>query len=273
MYPRIFHIYGPIWIYSYGLMLALGFLAFLFLTLRHPIRKKIVSADNYLNIVFFSLVAGIVGGRLLFIATEWGTFRESWLEIFYPWVGGLVILGSILGILITLPFYLKHINVSLFPLLDLGALYAPIIQIIARVGCFLAGCCYGAPALEIPWAVTFTHPEGSAPLHIPLHPTQLYTSLIFVIIFFLLKAIASRSKLKPGQLLFSYLAFENIARFSIDFLRGNGDRGNLFTFSVSQNFALQLSQYQLLSLTILCVAIGSLLYVSITQKSDENYFK
>src|SRR5271170_4086945 len=145
MYPRILHIYGPIWVYSYGVMLALGFLAFLFLTLRHPMRKKMISADSYINVVFFSLIAGISGGRILFILTNWETFSGNWFEMFYPWVGGLVILGSILGVLLTVPLYLKYLNVPILPLLDLAGLYTPVIQVIARLGCFLAGCCYGAP--------------------------------------------------------------------------------------------------------------------------------
>jgi phosphatidylglycerol---prolipoprotein diacylglyceryl transferase len=272
MYPRILHIYGPVWVYSYGVMLALGFLAFLFLTLRHPVRKKIVSADTYINIVFFSLITGISGGRILFILTNWDTFSGNWLEIFYPWVGGLVILGSILGVLITMPFYLKYLNLPILPLLDLAGLYVPVVQVIARLGCFFAGCCYGAPLDKaFPWAVTFTHPEGSAPLFIALHPTQLYTSIIFIFIFIILKSIVATCKVKPGQLLFLYLTLENLSRFTIDFWRG--DRGDLFVLSLSQNFLLKVSQYQVLSFVVFCISLGGLIFVSIKSKEPAAYFK
>ena len=106
MYPRLIQVYGPLWIRSYGLMIAIGFLVFLYLTYNHSFRKKIIDGGVYLNVVFIGLIAGIIGGRFLFVLCSWHEFADNWLEIFYPWVGGFIVLGSIIGVLLVVPFYL-----------------------------------------------------------------------------------------------------------------------------------------------------------------------
>jgi len=244
MYPRLLHIWGPVWIYSYGVMIAVGFLVFLVLTYRHPARKKLVAGDQYLNIVFIGLVAGIVGGRLLAVLTDWQEFSGLWWEVFYPWVGGFIVLGSILGVLITLPWYLKRRNVSIFPMLDLVALYTPLLQSIARIGCFLAGCCYGLPT-AVPWGIMFYDVAGYAPLYTFLHPTQLYSCLASFLIFLVLQAMVRFIHVKPGQILFSYLILENFARYFVDFWRD--DRGKLFDMAISENLVISRSYYQIFS--------------------------
>ncbi|MBY0353875.1 prolipoprotein diacylglyceryl transferase [Candidatus Babeliales bacterium] len=268
MYPCLAHLYGPLWIRSYGLMIAIGFLVFLFLTYRHPLRKKNIDGDTYLNTVFIGLVSGVAGGRLLFVWTAWEQFSHNWIEILYPWVGGFVVLGSILGVLLVAPLYLLAHRVRILPVLDLAGLYAALMQAIARFGCFFAGCCYGMPVkTALPWAVTFTNPEGFAPLLVPLHPTQLYMSAASFAIFIFIRFVLYNPKLKTGVLFFSYLSLDSIARFAVDFWRG--DRDTLVDVIEVQGKLLQLSQVQIYVLYFFVISLVGLILVSLQRTSKE----
>ncbi len=224
MYPRLLHIYGPLWINSYGFMIAVGLLIFVYLSYKDKKRAEIISPDLFFNTIFIGLIAAIIGGRILAVISEWKIFSQNFIEIFYPWIGGFSILGTILGILITIPIYLKYYNIPVLPVFDLIAIYAPLMQAISRIGCFLAGCCYGKVAgPNIFWSVIFTNPDSLAPLNIPLHPTQLYLSLASFLIFLIILSISKKFKYKNGQILFTYLILESISRFTIHFWRADQD--------------------------------------------------
>jgi len=263
MYPRLVHLYGPLWIQSYGTLLALGVLVFLYLSYHHPWRKQYISGELYFNAIFLSIVSGIVGSRLLCVITDWHEFSGNWVSIFYPWIGGLTIQGSVLGVLIVIPWYLKWHKVPVLPLFDLAALYAPIIQAIARFGCLLAGCCYGAPC-SLPWAITFTASDIPAPTDIPLHPTQIYTALISFLMFFVLYWLSKQNFLKHGQVLFMYLMLENLSRFTIDFWRGDrAELTNITLGCLSFNF----SSLQLLALACIAGSLIGFIWVSMQKRA------
>lgn len=254
MYPRILHIHGPLWINSYGLMIALGFLTFITLLYYNPIRKKVISSNDLFNLTFIGIISGIIGGRVFFLFTNFEDFYGNWLDIFLPWVGGFSILGTIIAVLVTISFYLKKHNIKIFPVIDIATLYAPLFQSISRIGCFLAGCCHGIPASKnIPWATMFTNPHSLAPLYIYLHPTQLYLSISSFCIFVLLYIFYKTHYKTLGQISFMYLFFESISRFSIDFLRGDRD-------FITPHFFLSYSQVTAIALFI--IAIIGFIYVT-----------
>jgi len=165
------------------------------------------------------IIAGIIGGRILVIISE-SHLYHSWLDWFALWQGGFSILGTILGVIIILPFYLKKINVPILPFADLVALYAPLCQSIARLGCLVAGCCYGKVTNNF-YAIIYTNQQTLAPYNIPLHPTQLYSSLLLFIIFIFLYFIGQRITKKTGQLFILYLFLACLERFFMDFLRAD----------------------------------------------------
>lgn len=264
MYPRLLHIYGPLWIQTYGVMIAIGFLVFLFLTLRHPLRKKLISRDLYLNALFVGLISAIAGGRILYVLLNHGEFSHNWFEVFYPWVGGFVVLGAIIGVLIAAPIYLYKNHVPVLPILDLAALYAPLMQSIARFGCLFAGCCYGAHAPDLLWSITFTNPDAHAPLCTPLHPTQIYTSIASFMIFLILRRLAPVLLKRSGTLAFCFLMLENIARFTIDFWRGDR-QPNIQFFHDS---ALGISEVQCLSLISFIGAATCFLWLLFKKRSQ-----
>lgn len=260
MFPRILHIYSPLWINSYGVMIAIGFLSFMYLFYRDEKRKQIVGDELFFNTVFYGLIAGIVGGRLYEVIVDFNLFKNNLIEVFYPWVGGFGILGSILGVLFFEYFYLKKHNVPVLPLLDRAVIYVPLMQSIARWGCFFAGCCYGKIATNGSCSVVFTNKHGLAPLHVPLHPSQLYFSFASFLIFLLMYFFFQKKFTKNGQLLFIYLTLESISRFYLDFYRGDREVDFIRCFG---SICFELSKVQVISLALLIFAILGLILVSI----------
>lgn len=236
MYRELVHIYGPISIHSFGVMIAVGILAFIWLMQRHPRFKTLMTVEQFHTILCYGIIAGVVGGRLLYAVSSWN-LMESFLEIFEVWHGGFSIMGSIIGIVLILPWYLRKEGIPILPFFDLTAMHAPIIQAFARIGCFLAGCCYGMPT-TMPWGVIFTDTSSPAPCFIPLHPTQLYSSLAAFGYFLLMYYILQYKLTKPGQLLGAYFMLAGFDRFFIDFWRA--DRIYL---SASWSTALSMHQW------------------------------
>lgn len=205
MYPEILHLYGPFSIHSYGLMIALGVIVFVWCANRHPLRKKYMSSDALMDLVIMGTGAAVVGGRLLYVITQWHTF-DHWYEIFNVWQGGLSLLGSVLACGIFAPTYLWYKSIPVLPCLDLIGIHAPLLQGISRIGCFLAGCCYG---------------KATDLTCLPIHPTQLYSACILIMIFFFLRWVFKTQSVHQGQLFALYLMMSNAERFCVDFLRGD----------------------------------------------------
>lgn len=264
MYAKVFHIYGPLWINSYGLMIAIGFSLMCYLMLRHPGREKIITFSTFSDMVFIGLFAGIIGGRLLFVLENPDAFSENWLSIFFPWEGGFSMLGTMLALLMVLPATLWYWGVPILALLDIVAIYAPLLQAVSRIGCFLAGCCYGLPAgSSLPWAVTYSDPNSFAPLHIPLHPTQLYASIISLLVFFIMYGVLQHKLTKQGQLLCAYIALASFVRFGSDFWRWN--RVVLPAFSA---IGIAVSAYQVLAIGIFVGSMAGFCVISRYAKSS-----
>ena len=140
------------------------------------------------------IVSGIIGSRGVYVLMNISYYRYEPAEIFKIWQGGLVFSGGIIGAVLAGIWYAKHHKLPLWKLCDMWAPAAAIGQSIGRIGCFMAGCCYGKPT-DLNWGVVFTHPKSLAPLNVPLHPTQIYSFLSGLIIFLILLLIYSKKKL------------------------------------------------------------------------------
>lgn len=199
-------------------MIIIGLVVFSYLLLKDRKRPSIISTENYFNILPPGIIAGLVGGRLLFVITHWNTFN-NWIEIFAIWHGGFSLLGGIIALIIVMPWYFKKYQIPILPFLDLISIYAPLLQSISRIGCYLGGCCFGCPA----------------PYFFTIHPTQLYSAVALFIIFIFQYLIARRWHLKPGQLFCIYLLLMSAERFCNDFFRGEREMSNSITsLSVAQ---------------------------------------
>jgi phosphatidylglycerol:prolipoprotein diacylglycerol transferase len=222
MYPRLVHVHGPVWIYSYGVMIAVGFLAFIVLALSHPQRKKYLSQDQFFQAVFIGLLGGLCGGRLLYILSDLDSFFEHPLDALLPWIGGFTVLGGIIGALISVSWYLHSQKIPVLPVLDLAALYGPLFHAISRFGCLAAGCCYGAQMSHECWySVMFTDPASIAPINVPLYPTQIMMSIASFIIFLIIRSAWKKMYVIPGLAIGLFLILENTSRFFLDFWRAD----------------------------------------------------
>jgi len=228
MYPILIE-FGFFKIFTYGLLVATGFLVAILLASSRA-EKEGLDSQKVLDLCFYVMVSALLGARLLYVIVEYRYFMDSPLEIFKFWKGGLVFYGGlILGVLISL-WYLKRNQMPMWKTADLLAPSIALGQSIGRWGCFFAGCCYGKKT-DVAWGITFTDPRSLAPLEISLHPTQVYLSLNAVFIFIFLMWLSKR-KLFDGQILWSYGILYSIGRFLIEYFRGD-DRG----FPVDQVFS------------------------------------
>lgn len=257
MYPTIAHIYGPLSINSYGLAILVGITVFTYFLMRDAQRPAIIAQETLINTIGYGVLLGVVGGRLLWAVSCWGTIAH-WSEIGMVWEGGFSVLGSMIAVLVGMPLYLRSQGVPVFQFLDLVTVYAPLLHAISRLGCFLAGCCYGQ-ATTVPWAITYTNDAIRAPLFVALHPTQLYSSLIFFGIFVLMVTIIRPSQTRVGQCVAWYLILASVERFGIDFLRG--DRQLIAPFGFVFSF------HQVIALGIIVTALGGLLYLRMTARA------
>jgi phosphatidylglycerol:prolipoprotein diacylglycerol transferase len=258
MRRELLHIWGPFSVYSYGLAIALGLVVFVFLCLRNKTCQRIISTEKFIETVGLGLLAGLVGARLLYLLNSWHRM-ESVVDVFALWSGGLSVLGGIIAILLVIPWYLKYIKVPVLPLLDVAALNAPLLHAISRLGCFMAGCCYGKPA-SVAWAITYTDIDSEAPLNIPLHPTQLYTALLLLLTFFVFRYGLQKKVSTPGVMLMIYLMAESAIRFSMDYVR---DDIEYFPWDTMRIF----SEHQWISVGMFCMSLlGVVILQSIHKK-------
>lgn len=127
-------------------------------------------------------------------------------------------------------------------------------HIVGRLGCLLAGCCFGKPA-DVAWAITFTDPAAMAnagtPLGVPLHPTQLYDAGAEALILIFLLVFERRGRAFPGRTFWSYMLLYGASRFIIEFYRGD-NRGVVFdALSTSQFVSLLLVPLSIVMLILL----------------------
>ncbi|MGD9040706.1 MAG: prolipoprotein diacylglyceryl transferase, partial [Desulfobacteraceae bacterium] len=180
MYPHLFSI-GPLTIHSYGLFVALGF-AVGFLVMLKIGKAQGIRSQQVMDIGFIVILMAIIGSRLAYVVMNFPHYRAHPIDIIKIWEGGVVFSGGLVAVVLVMIWYLRRHHLAFWPIGDLCAPGIAIGQAIGRLGCLMAGCCYGKPT-DLPWAVTFTHPQSLAPLNIPLHPTQLYSSFSGFIIF------------------------------------------------------------------------------------------
>lgn len=221
MFPEIFRI-GDFFLPAYGLLVALAFLAGLWMVGRLA-RGAGLDSDAVLNLGIYCALAAIVGAKLMMFVVDTEYYMANPGEIFSlaSLQAGGVFYGGLIAALITAVFYMRRKGL---PLLATADVFAPGIALghaIGRIGCFSAGCCWGVPT-HLPWAVTFTDPAANrlvgVPLGIPLHPTQLYESLAELAIFaFLFRRI--RRPHPAGSIISLYLILYSTVRLLVEFMR------------------------------------------------------
>lgn len=219
--PKLISI-GSFYLPTYGVLVALGFLAGLGLAVRLG-RRSGLPAESLTNLAVYVALAGLAGAKILMIVFDWPEYSKDWSAIFSlsTLQAAGVYQGGLILALVTAYFYMKKQGL---PLLETSDAFAPGVALghaIGRLGCLAAGCCYGI-VCKLPWAITFHNPEANllsgTPLDTPLHPTQLYEFGTEGLLCLYLCWRFSKPHL-PGKILGQFLLISSGARFVIEFFR------------------------------------------------------
>lgn len=249
MFPKLISI-GSFYIPTYGVLVALGFLAGLAVTLRLA-RRAGLDPNKITNLAVYCAIAGIAGAKLFMFLFDLGDYIRDPGQIFSMQTlqaAGVFHGGFIVAFLVAL-FYMKKQALPGFGTMDVFAPGIVLGQGIGRLGCFAAGCCWGTEC-SLPWGVRFRSDFAApVPLDKTLHPVQLYESAVDLLIFAFLYRRAARGH-RPGEIIGLYLVLYSIARFIIEFFRVH-EQALVGPFSLTQWIALGL----------LLLGAGILLYV------------
>jgi len=243
--------FGGIAIPSYGVMLVISFIVAI-LYVRKAAKKFSISPIIIENLAFYLMVGVIVGGRILYVIFHWHQYENDILGIIRIWEGGMMFFGGFIGAMIAGFIYLRKEKI---PVLKVADIIAPAIAIglfFTRIGCFLNGCCFGIPS-TLPWAIRFPPHcvAGTSPVgDLTLHPTQIYTSLFGLALFFFLNNKLSKPHGR-GEIFALYLMFHGAFRFGVNFIRYYENSANIW---INHVIALGL------------VAVGAVIYIISSKK-------
>lgn len=232
----------------------------------------VIKTYDIFYMLLYAFIGAIVGAKLLYLLTSvevyWVSHWSFWDNMRYWGLliagGGLVFYGGLIGALLGALRYTVHFKTPVSAMLDLGFAGVPLFHAFGRIGCFMAGCCYGTEYHGI-FAVTFPESNiGKAPADVELLPVQLTEAFLNLILWAALLVIYRRTTrrwLTSGL----YLTCYGVMRFILEFFRGDIIRGSVFSLSSSQ------------FISIFIVAAGALLLInpkwldSFGGKNDETY--
>ena len=226
MYPRL--VTTPYFtIHTFGVLLAAAYLAALWWLVRGARRAKL-DPETVMSLGIWAIVGAIVGAKALLFVRSAGDYTGGIADVWsLVTSAGDFYGGFIGGVIASALFFWWHPGVRFWQVADLCAPAIALGQAIGRIGCLMAGDDYGRPA-SVPWAVTFTDPQaasiGGAPLGVPLHPVQLYESIVCFALFLVLVRLAKRRH-REGDIIVVYTGLYAVARFLLEFFRGDADRG------------------------------------------------
>ena len=241
MHPVILRI-GPFSIYSYGVMVALGFGLATALIYKNAARYGI-DKSKIIDFAILILFAGIVGARVFYVLSNMDHYIANPFDILNLSKGGLVWYGGFGSALFASIWYLKKNSIPFWTFADFVAPYTALAQGLGRIGCFLNGCCFGMEAPgRLPFAAIF--PDS----HILRHPTQLYSSLALLFIFIILRIRQERPHF-TGQIFLAYCILYSMKRYILEYLRSD-----------NPILTLGLTISQVISITVFSISIPLFLY-------------
>lgn len=226
---------GPVTIYGYGLMIAIGILA-AYLTAEYRAKKWGLDSEKIFSLTIWAVIGGILGSKSLYYITQFKEILEDPSFIVRTMTDGFVIYGAIIGGIVGVILFCRKNRVSFLPYFDLAVPSVALAQGFGRLGCYLAGCCYGKET-ESGFHIIFRS-SAYAPNNVPLVPTQLISSGLDFLHYALLLYFAKKWKRGDGQVAGLYLVCYSVGRFLLEFFRGDLERGNVGALSTSQFIAI-----------------------------------
>lgn len=232
-------------IYSYPLCILLGALFAVYILRKRE--RESQYAFYSIQLVLLLVCSALLGGKLFLFFEKPLYYYKNPEHIIEIMSGGYVFYGSFMVCMLVFIVYLKRMNKSILKSLDIIAVSIPILHAFGRIGCFLAGCCYGK---RTEFGVIF---PKSDPYQV--HPTQLYEASFLFLLFVLLNILYKRKKF-DGAVCLVYIMSYGIGRFIIEYFRGD-NRGYLITNLISH------SQF----ISLILIASTILLYFKMKHKT------
>lgn len=265
MHSTLFTIFG-LPIRAYGLMMVVGFSLGIWRAVRVSKKRYGIEPERVYDLALVLLISGVIGARIVYVLLNPDT--ESWRSFYAVWQGGLSFHGGLACAMICGWIYVRIAKLSYWTCADLFAPSLAIGYAFTRIGCFLNGCCYGAPT-TLPWGVRFLEDGPSTSsgcvLTPPSHPTQIYAFLANLIIFWLLTRLERPSTSsgcpstssgclvrKPGFVFIGYIGLYSIYRFLIEFLR-NGYSASPWHFGLTQAQGVSIAMIAISAVLMLTV--------------------
>jgi phosphatidylglycerol:prolipoprotein diacylglycerol transferase len=257
--PVIVHI-GPVALRWYGLMYVVGIMMGL-VAIRGYIARKGISQETVYRILWWLIVAGLIGGRLYFVVQQ-PNFVSYYLaqpqHILATWEGGMAFFGALF---LTIPVLFWRARVErINPLvaLDAGVLFAAAGQIFGRIGNLINGDIIGYPS-TLPWSTVYQNPNSFACLNpatcnVPVQPAAGYELLANIVLLALLFFLSYRLR-RPGVLMLVYLFGYVITQFLLFF-----ERANVVVSFLGLNWGLKQAQWTSLVVFILLLPLTFLIF-------------
>lgn len=209
---------GGLTVHWYGILVAMGFFAGLWTASRRASREGVTREQVY-DLGPWLIVGGIAGGRILYVISYWREqfAQKPFPEIFMVQHGGLVFYGGLIGAILAAVIYMRWKRLPMWKMADILAPSIALGYAFGRIGCLMNGCCYGR-ACNLPWAITF--PPGHETHGKPVHPTEIYDSLLNFIFYGVLAWLFRRKKF-DGQIFAIYLMGYAVLRSFVEYFRGD----------------------------------------------------
>jgi phosphatidylglycerol:prolipoprotein diacylglycerol transferase len=228
VHPHLFQ-FGRLVLPTYGFLVALGTILSLVVCVRTA-RLLSLNTDKIWNLALLAIFATLVGSRLLSILLQWPHYGARALSMGLTRAHGFG--AGPVGLAIALATGVLYALHAGLPIRRTADAFAPSLALgssVASIGCLEAGCDYGTPT-RLPWAVIFNSPAAvpGTPLGVPLHPTQIYASLVDFVLFVVLLWLLHRPHY-DGEILGAWLFLGGLSSFLLAFLRGDGGNGVLFS--------------------------------------------
>ena len=227
---------GPLTFRAYGLMIALGVIAAVWLAAKR-FEQAGRSPDHATGLAMWGVPAGLVGARLYHVITDWRSFQGRWFDAVKIWEGGLGILGGVIAGGVAALFYMRKNNLRIGETFDVMVPAVPLAQAIGRWGNWFNQELFGRPT-TLPWGLEIDVEHRSGRPEETYHPTFLYESLWNLALVVVLLRVHRGGKLKPLGLSFLYLAGYSLGRLWIEAIRIDtatevgGLRVNLWVFGL-----------------------------------------
>jgi len=257
MHPILFE-FGGFTIYSYGVLLAAAYLLGLQFALIRA-RSRGLDRERVMDLGIWIIISALVGAKLLLLVVDYRPFLANPRTIVDLLRSGGVFYGGLIAAVTVALVYIWRHRMPMWTTTDVFAPGIALGHVVGRLGCLLAGCCFGRPT-SVPWAISFHDPNAFAtsgtPLGVSLHPTQLYEAGAEALILAFLLAFERRGRPFPGRTFWSYMLLYGVSRFIIEFYRGD-PRGTVFD-------ALSTSQF----VSVILVPLSVVMLVLLSRRDD-----